>query len=357
MPLTRLLCLSLAVSCIGGACNSDPPIPPLASVKDCQGGWQPLIAPRDRDGAYSLEYGNGELIYSAASPRAQGPLVYQIEAQPIGGGEPRIIGPAVARDLWVVGDQVYYALGDTLQRIPLQGGPSTLLVGHDPANGDLAGFSDDQLLGPDTFYWNEEYTPGGFRLLAAPREGGQSRLVADVQSPSVVSAMALAADAVIAADILGNGTAIPLDGSAPRILANRDYRNLSGVDAKGVYGYQLVSPVDADVERYGMTLAPIDGGAAQPFWPDMPPRVAPVNIWPDGDRGWLVSASETLDDGLPHASVFFVDSAGQGTRVACEPTGAEVIRGGRPAFTSDAAYVVSQHLTRLTWSIVRVPRP
>ncbi len=328
-------------------------------MKDCQGGWRPLTAPRDRPGAYSLAYANGELIYDAGSSPEQGPLVYRIEAQPIAGGEPRILGPGNAANRWVVGDQVYYAAGDILRRIPLQGGPSTILVGHDATK--VAPVSYAQLLGPDTFYWSEDYYTSmneqGFRLWAAPREGGESTLVAEVPQRGLLSQTALAADAVIATDVFGNGTAVPLDGSAPRTLANVDYRILSGIDAKGVYGYQRLW--DGDVERHEMTLAPIDGGAVRPFWPAIPPRTIPMNIWPDGDRGWLVSALETLDDGLSHASVFFVDGAGQGTRVACEPTGAETILQGRPAFASDAAYVVSRHVTdntRVTWSIVRVPR-
>lgn len=355
-PLILLVCAA------AGGCGGDEHLPP-PQLASCSAGWQPLTSPRPILAPGSLVLHGGELIYDAESVAQPG--LQQIEAQPVAGGPPRVIadGTIISR-LWIEGDQVLFANNATsLSQVPVAGGTPTVLASdaNPPAGAPpLEAFS--HALSPTELVWWQwgARADAPSEVWARPRTGGAPRLVATLDGSFFFSQMELAGSAVIVADPGATARFVPLDGSAVVPLASAGYR-LTGVEAEGVYSFNPKLPFDPSYERYELALSPADGGAARPFWPEMPPRMAPDHLWADGEGGWLVSAIEVFDDGVIHRSVFLIDAGGRATRAACDPsTTAEDYATVRPAFAADAAYLVYEELSdvhHVTWRIVKIPRP
>jgi hypothetical protein len=212
-------------------------------------------------------------------------------------------------------------------------------------------------------WWQFVYGAGGApshnELWAVARAGGDPRLLAKVETDGFFEGFVLADDTVLAAGDDSQAWAVPVAGGAPRALAPPGIR-FSGLEKDGAYGYAVDQPYDPAFENYRMQRSPIDGGAALPFWPDLPARVGPDHVWADGDGGWLVSALEIFDDGLAHRSIFLLDATEKATRVACNPsTIADDLVSVRPVFTPDSAYFIDEDfadLSHATWRLMQVPR-
>lgn len=351
--------LAVAVLALGTACGGvggDPPPPPLAAIESCKDGWQPMTAPRASFTPRNLTLHGNELIY-VTSGDASNEFKSQIEAQAIAGGAPRVVATAEAWALWVEGDDVYYASGTTLGQVPVVGGPTTEMLRGPPTTPSTPIFL--HLLTPTDFVWGQLSLGRGTKkhneIWAAAREGGEPRLLANIDSDELLEGFALAGDTVLAAAADAQTWAVPVAGGAPRTLAKPGLR-LAGLEKGGVYGYELKPPA---FQTFEMQFAPIDGGAALPFWSDPPLGVAPEYIWANGNAGWLVSALEIFDDGLPHRSIFLLDTAEQATRVACSPSSSDSdVVSVPPVFAGDSAYIIDENVgdtIQPTWSIIQVP--
>jgi hypothetical protein len=353
----RFLAIFCAAASAGAGCGPDAP-PPPAALDSCRAGWQPLTTSRPFFPARNLAVHDGELIYDGDGVTPDGAITTQIEALPMTGGMPRVVTTGSVWSLWVEGDQVFYAMGADLRVVPAAGGTSSLVVSGAPAPApDIFA----HLLTPTTFVWARfEYGGGGTssEIWAVARGGGAARLLGVVTDSGLVERMTLAGDDVLVAGQAGRASAVPLAGGQTRRLASAGYQT-AGLEAEGLYGYDTRTPVDPAVQRFFMELAPADGSAARPFWPEVPPRVLPDHLWADGEGGFLVSASEDFDDGRSHRSFFQLDSQGQATRTACDgdPTVDDYVT-VRPVFTPDAVFFIDEELggARATWRIVKIPR-
>ena len=313
-----------------------------------------MTAPRPSVIPQNLALHGDELIYET-SRDASNEFKSQIEAQPIAGGAPRVVATARVWTLWVEGDNIYYAIGATLGQVPVVGGPTTETQLGSPAPNAPILFN---LLTPTDFIWVQSSTGSDTdhsEIWAAARKGGEPRVLANIDSDEPIERSALAGDTVLVAAPNAQTWAVPVAGGAPRPLAKPGH-GLSGLEKDGAYGYHLKPPA---FENYEMQLAPVDGSAALPFWPDLPPGVTPESVWANGDAGWLVSALEIFDDGLAHRSIYLLDTTEKARRVACSPSSSDSdVVSFPPAFTSDSAYIIDENVADIrqpTWSIIQVP--
>ena len=360
--LTLSLALALAISAFGAACDGGGAHPPPSAIASCKAGWQPLTSPRPFLAPRNLAVHGSELIYDVGGGDANGGFKPQIEAQAITGGAPRVVATAQVRSLWVEGDQVFYASNTTLGHVPVAGGASTEML-RGPLPTPSAPVYGHLLTPTDFIWWQLVYGAGGApshdEIWAAARAGGEPRHLANVETDGLFEGFMLAADTVLAAAEDAQSWAVPVAGGALRKLATPGFR-LAGLEGDGAYGYDVVQPYDPAFETYRMRRSPVDGGAALPFWPDLPARVVPDHIWADGDGGWLVSALEGFDDGFAHRSIFLLDATERATRVACDPS---LLAGDfvsvRPVFTTDSAYFIDQDVAdppHATWRLMQVSR-
>jgi hypothetical protein len=360
MPRSRALPVHLALVCAAlavASCGADQARLPAPSLDTCRAGWQVFSPPRPFFAPRTLVHHGGELFYQGMAADL---VTSQLEALPLSGGPARVVAAsAFAWDLWIESEQLFYASGPVLRQVPVAGGTPTVVLGHEPSPTEAYPRIYSHLLTPTALVYTQLGDTAGFTdLWSAPRDGGPALLLATVSKPDEVQRLEVSGGDLLVAGPFGNGAAVPFAGGAPRLLA--DVGRLSGVDARGVYGFAVKGTFDPTYEQNEMHVAPADGGPAKSFWPDLPPRLAPYALWSDGQDGWVVAALETFDDGRAHQSIFFVDGTGVGTRVACDAsTRSEDFLEVAPALTADAAYLVVNDVhdvMHATWSIIKVPR-
>ncbi len=302
----------------------------------------------------ALAYQDGALYYPSSAtvtPAIQTMSVGDASVQPLTMTWP---GAPVSIDtLWAEGDHLLLTAFEQFYSLPLAGGAvQPIYDGAETTDADsnLQAFSETDFFWTDLAYNSQDVFSTTVRRGA--RGGGPPIDLGTL--PNIFQGMALGADALILGGP-GTAVAVPLDGGPARPLA--DVRTFfAGVDASGVY-WSVVSasnPDDAQILR-----SPADGSPGQVFWPSIPPWTAPLGVWPDGQGGWVVTASQVLDDRLFHLTVWSIDAGGNGQLLACDPdvAGHAFPATFGPAIAPDAVYLVTGYLgDGGLWEIDRVAR-
>ena len=355
---SSLVC-ALMFGC-GSKTDGAAPLPP--SLDSCSAGWQPITPAREAAYARSLSYQAGELYYDAfGADGTEG-----IEAQPVDGGNPKTVARVTDGlwDMWLMGDQLYYAIEASLWRVAVAGGTPVQLLSH-AHSGAVEGDIFYETLSPTTLYWAKWYYDGANvrhdEIWSAPIDGSwQEALFAPLSALEPQELDVFDNELTVAADNNSGmtGVVISLDGSQSRNLARAGLR-FEGVDRQGVYGLDFTSATQGVLHQ-----APVDGGPNRAFWANMPANYGPERLWSDGNGGYLVAGIELFDDGLYHESLFFINAEGNATRTACDPSreSSDWID-ARPAFTDDAAYVynvdssgaIEGSTPAQTWQIIKIP--
>jgi hypothetical protein len=252
-------------------------------------------------------------------------------------------------DLWTEGDTLFYTdAGDKLFSVAIAGGTSSLVLDGgqpDPTR------SFHHLLDADYFYFSYEAPGGGISFWRMPRAGGPATKLGEA---SELSRVALGANGLVVAGSGGASQVIPFDGSPPRPLAAVQNASGIGVDAAGAYWNQF--HLNGANEWSTIVRAPVSGGPLEPFWTTKRDRVIPIRIWPDLQGGWVVTASETLDDDQDHFEIWLLDADQTGRLAAFDPGSHPGWSDVKPALAPDAVYVVVDYSDLHTWTLVRVPR-
>jgi hypothetical protein len=353
-----LVTLLLALSFLGGVGCGDDQTPPLPNVEDCSGGWTAMTrrygSPMDPTLPPSvLALNNGILFY---------PLAHQSEelvSLPANGpGTETHVTDGWASAMEIEGDQLVFAEATRFYTAPLAGGAPTQLFDDTP-NPMTSSGSFLQAISPTDFFYAVDGLDGT-DLYRQSRAGGPPAQLAVIPGQiflDVNGGIAVTSDAVLLATDEGVAVAVPLDGSgAVSNLANGGL-HYAGIDTTGAYSW---SPVGIG-ENSILTFVPADGSPARPFWPRIPPHVAPWRVTATGDGTWMVSALARFSDGLTHLAFWIVDGAGNGRLTACDPGGGSLspLPSAGPVFAADAAYIAAEYVEgtgQLTWEITRVAR-
>jgi hypothetical protein len=278
------------------------------------------------------------------------------------GGSVDPLAPVVTHELWVEDDQlVFEGGGDGLKlfTLPFTGGTPTLLF-DGGAGRSQPGIGQFHAFTSTDFFWGEADRAGGTygqsTVWRAARPNGVPVLVgsATARTPDGIvegfSAMALGTDAVLMAAGFGIAVAVPFDGRPTRPLATEPFLSRNkptsrlGIDSTGIYWSVQKPGTTYEDDSSIIVLAPADGSPVRTFWEGLPDHSAPVGIWPAEDGGWVVIAWQKFDDQRDHATIWLLDSNGQGRRLACSPAPrgsfAPLVR-VRPVVTPDSVYVVA----------------
>jgi hypothetical protein len=333
-----------------GSCSNGPPLP---SVSSCSANWRPITGRATWPSAPAgLAYANGSLYYPSNWPSS---IVAALSPADLSTQTLPVTWPAgtfEADDIWVEGDHFLLAGLDQFCSLPLAGGTAQLVYDGRPAGEDIP-LSQYQAFTETDFFWTDSTTlDDTTHVLRGPRSGGPPEQLGAL--PLVVG-MAVGQDAIVLGGIR-SAWAIPLDGGPLRALVGAN-QSFMGVDALGVY--YLETTGDPDQAR--MTRSPPDGGPAQPFWPDIPRGATPINLWSDGQGGWIAVGGQIFDDGQTHLAVWLIDASGSGRLAACEASADDSAKGffptTAPAVTPNAIYLTTQYTSdRLYWEIEKISR-
>ena len=263
-----------------------------------------------------------------------------IISMPAAGGEPTVLTPDLAHAVWVSGATLYYTnLGGVLMQVPIEGGtPAVVLDARAPWM-NPSQWATGVAVDANYFYWTLEPQSGiGDGQL-------QRTALADVTSEQLATLpgraddhyngyaaplWAASADTFFTAPAANGVTyAVPLGGGAMRTLAAPLPPAGAAVYGLGVNRSGILWSVQSSVTKTATTpidsksslalsdLADAPGAPARPFWPSKPVglRLGPGGTFADGDRGWIVTGTETLADGSRHVSAWSVDGAGNGARL------------------------------------------
>lgn len=346
------LALALPLWGLGpSGCSDGPPLP---SVSSCSAGWKPITGrATSLSVPAALAYSGGNLYYPSnpqITPIIQSMSVDDLSIQTLPVTWPG--DPLLADDLWVESDHLLVTGFEQFFSLPLAGGAAQLVYDGRAAGNTLPN-SRFQTYTETDFFWTEFTEPLTTTVFRGPRSGGAPVMLGAVSG--VVQGMALASDSVVLAGQAG-GWAVPLDASPVRTLAaGSPY--FAGADGQGLYFTQTTSNPD---QAY-LSLSPSDGGTAQIFWPSVPPDAAPLNVWSDGQGGWVVAGAQVFDDSHPHLAVWLVDAGGNGRLAACDASADDSADAFfatlAPAIAPDAIYLITEYLNgNDSWEIDKIGR-
>jgi len=301
--------------------------------------------------SWNVIYDFGGLTYVPAGLReSDGNLYVSVDglgvvSLPATGGEPTRLSYDFARDLWIVGANLYYTytVGGLMQ-VPIEGGtPAKVVDPQAPPWMSAAQSQTGVAVDANFFYWT--LVPGtgtddGWFERTALADGTTEQVATlpartEKFNDYMGHLWAASGDTFFAAPAAnGVSYAIALPGGAMRTLAAPPHPAGAAVYALGVNpGGVLWSaewtvtptpakPIDSKSSLALSALADPPGAPARPFWPDKPKSLRPMSglSFADGDSGWIVTGTETLADGSRHVSVWSVDAAGNGARLGCGPT-------------------------------------
>jgi hypothetical protein len=348
----------LIASCGGGGAAK----PTLESASLCSGAWQALTTPQPFDETSPLVYQGGTLYYTVFGTQS-------LMAQPVSGGAPTVIAQASTNELWGEGDHLLFTagnLGNQVFSVPFAGGTPALVL--DGGAGRTApGVAFQHAFTPTDFYWIEQSATSldsPTTVWQQSRSGGTPNQIGSftftvpgTQDVITGDGIAVSDDAVLVGDDFGSSGAVPLDGSAPRMLAAAvtspatGDASLATIDKSGAY-WSVFPTANDDFE---LILSPADGSPARPFWKSHDADVG--KMWSDGNGGWVAYGLQTFDDLVAHAVIWMVDAQGTATRLGCSPGDGMASWVRVPgAVAPDAIYVITLNLLAATWEIDRIAR-
>jgi hypothetical protein len=278
-------------------------------------------------------------------------------------GQTKTLSSAWGRGLWVEGDRILFGYFDELLSVPVTGGEPTILAAGQATDADRRSdsFVGHQLDSTHLYWLRLDFSPEskGWDLWRIVRTGGPAeKLMSGIQLPNGPR---------IIRSVPGALLLTGLDG--PALLISKATGQVRTMESQGgpVHGFDddsvLTQRATGEFRRNRMVtefvLAPLDGSPPRRFWPGKPPTLEPGRGWPDGSGGWLFATGEEATDGQSHATIWRVDAAGVGKRLACEVT---ALTGSRlntfeaviPA--PDGIYAV-MGTPLVGWSVVRIPHP
>jgi len=349
-----------------GGSDAIEPVPE-ALPAGCPEAWQPVTQPEPGEISSRLAYGDGNLYVSGGRG---------VVSLPAAGGAETVLTPTRASAVWLEGDHLLMnggTHGSQLYSLPATGGTPALIVDGTAGRAEL-GISQLRTYLPTAtdFFWAES-SRTSFRdpttVWRAPRAGGPpveiarfTELKASGDTALFFKGVALAPEGLVLGDEWGVGKVVPLEGGTPRTLAVPEVDNVIvdirflGVDARGVYWTVPKAP-KVDFAARKVVVSPVDGGAVQPVWSELPPFAGVIQAWPDGDGG-LVLVGSQLFSGEEHqrTTVWSIDQGGNARRLACAtPALSPYVDDNPPAIAPDAFYFLVW-LDGLQMQIIRVPR-
>jgi hypothetical protein len=343
------LCGVFAIGC-GGGVEPPPPVvtpAPALAVATCSGAWQTVRADAPYPPPKALAFGADQIAFNTRIEAG----TFAIQTISTVDGTERTVVKDTAYSLWAERDTVLYTRYRQLFSVPMSGGEPTLLVDFTDPTGHND-FSFTQVLDASFLYWMDL---NDFSLSRIPRAGGAVQTFG-APSSQILDGIAVGADAIVAASG-EKGFAVPLGSGAARTLADTAGGDFAGVDASGAYFSRTTPSAKIPVEKYELVRAPADGGALETILTP-PDHIMPDRIWPDGQGGFMMTSLGTFDDGKLHEGVWFVSATGESRLAACDPMEghdtAYIV--ARPAFTSDAVYLVAQKVDQALWSLVKIAR-
>jgi hypothetical protein len=340
-----------AVALTGSGCDSAP-AEVTPALESCTAAWQEIFGPRPYVGPSQILPRGDRVYFSDVS--ASG-VDYVIDSLPATGGEASVVTTNTGAFLWAEGDNLLFApWGDRLQAVPLAGGTATLIQdGQSCAalGSECGGLAlDDQFL-----YFNiHAADPNEMVVRRMSRAtGAEDDLATVLAGSATISKTRVVGDSLM---VVGDHVyVVPRAGGPVRQLADA-VGNMLGLDDQGALFEQLIPENASATQR-----APIDGGPMQSFWTNKAARFRTLTIEPDPAGGWVAVGLEPFTDGLTHLSIWALDAQQKGTRVACDPRNSDAVNGDEEyskviVTMPDAIYAAVEHLTTLSWSLVRVAR-
>ena len=344
------------------ACDSDPPLPSLAT---CSSGWTAVTPMNDN---------------LFAMPRAmvwQDGVVYQASAQglvavPVDGGEViDVVSDRPVTGVWVEGDNVIYSLDDQLYAVPRAGGDSTLLFDggrqNDPSSGSSGQdhIGQRQYLDSNAFYWTTTaypYATDGSHVWRVLRTGGAVEGFA-LLPIETVDALSVRSDGVLA---VGQSTTVGgpfysaflapfAHGAAREVPLSPTPDTIISADNEALLWSVYTGNRQGSRETHEVWISPADGSPAKRLSRNLPGELQATWSIPNEQGGHVIGGVEPFDDGVNHASVFHVSRDGNATRLACDASN------NWPVYTAtalapDATYL-SVRYDQPGWMLVRLPPP
>lgn len=302
-------------------------------------------------------------------------LEHRLTSIPETGGQSQTLEVGVwHRGLWTEnGNVIFLGAGPPVDRpdgtftplavksIPAGGGPSQVLatVG-DPATTFFLAWA----LDADRVYWVEGPAAKPAMVWTAPRAGGDRQLLALLDTGADLTLF----DEVtpVGEDLVvyprGLGLDVPVfripkaGGEAHRLpTAWRGARLIAVANDGTVLVQRLKTPPNGEPgsERFETGRLRPGGEAVEPFWSDQPPSLLAQQGWDDGEGGFYVAAWEWGPNESIHLTMWTVDGAGHGRRLACDP----LVQGQLTAAAAspDGIYgIVRPSNTSDYWSIVKI---
>jgi hypothetical protein len=372
-PWTALL---VAALCAPG-CGDDHADLTGFDVNLCAGNWRVVHSPRQdavtlppRDLAW-----HGGLLYSL-EPLSAGPPFFSVS--PADGNRSTL--PVPERDIWsywLEDDRLIYVVGQrtmtgstpqaslSLFAWPLAGGAAEKLFDASVWASQFIPRLGGMALDREAFHWTEmAATPAGGRewtLWRNPRTGGDAVRLAVVGRPkddlTGFDGLLPLDDRIIAYSsrlVDGMAWAIPRAGGEARPLPSWPGANIVGAGSDGALLWQRSLDTfngQRGSDHYEVGLLRPDAAAVEPHWTGKPPAAYVRAAWSDGRGGWFVSTGEWGGDQARHTTIWAVDAAGEGRRLACDPEIDRQITTG--AATPDAFYGIAVY-SNLYWQLVEI---
>jgi hypothetical protein len=368
MRASLLASFALPLAFLLQSCGSEPvePVPEALPV-GCPEAWQPVTQPEPVDLLSRLAYGDGNLFVSGSRG---------VISLPAGGGAETVLTPTRASAVWVEGDHLLMnggTYGSQLYSLPATGGTPALIVDGTAGRTELGiGQLHTYLPTATDFFWAESGRTS-FRdpstVWRAPRAGGPpveiarfTELKASGDTALYFHGVALAPEGLVLGDSWGVGKVVPLEGGTPRTLAVPEVDNVIldihflGVDARGVY-WAVPKDPKVDFGPRKVVVSPVDGGAVQPVWSELPPFLSVLHAWPDGDGGLVLVGSQLFSgEESRRTTVWSIDEDGNARRLACATPGLHPYLDDNPPAIAPDAFYFMVWLDGSQMQFVRVPR-
>jgi hypothetical protein len=263
--------------------------------------------------------------------------------------------------MWAEDDHLVFLGEGGLYRVPFvpsAGGATEPIIARDSLL-----FAGAWALDRDALYWTREgevsVTSDPWNVWRTPRDGGDDQIVSvisDSQFNFYDRLVSLPDRLIVYSDITFSRApawSIPKAGGDAVALPSLDKGTVIGVGHDGaVFSYRGNAGIEST--RFEVARWLPGDAAVQPFWTSKPPAAQPSTFWSDGVGGGIVVATEPTNDGLTHVSVWAVDSAGNGRRLACDPEVAREVLTG--VVGPDAVYLAMTSAGGSYWQLVAVSR-
>jgi hypothetical protein len=357
--MTWLIALSVGSVACTGALDEDTPLdldtcPSPETVRP----FQAAVAMPD-----SFALGAGTLYYIDNYPPD---AVSRIAAFSFVDGQTRVLGPGWGNGLWLEGERLLFGHQDQLMSVPLIGGDATIVLDGltlDPARTTSGNFIVGQQLDSMHFYWLQSLSiPGALQLQWSvwriPRTGGAAEMfVPKLPINGWPNMIRMTPTSLVIATLDDPAQLVSKTTGEVRTI-KPEAGPIHGLADDAVLTQRATGELRGDHFVSEFVRSPLDGSPASRFWIDKPPTLDPGRGWSDGRGGWVFATSEKAIDGLAHATIWQVDAAGVGKRIACDR---EALPSRLIAFWAvipapDGIYGVMGAPLR-GWSVVRMAYP